>query len=135
MPAQRTSELGMSWKTHGSCGCLVLGHNDTGLWELLGKCQRPRETKGFRLFISRLGHQPRCLLCSGKASLKPWLCLSCLSNRVHMTFFLEPASPSLVDLILSLQASGPCHIHLQVSVQARSSGASSPSLPPGPAVM
>lgn len=70
--------------TPAKCPCLREGHRD------------------LRSSMSRLGSQPWRLLCPGRTGLKALLCLSCLSTGAHTTSFLEPASPSLVDLILSL---------------------------------
>lgn len=82
----------MLWKTDKGPRWLVLEPNSSGLWELLAKHQCPGEaTRDLTSSISRLGTQPWHLFCPGRATLKPLLCLSCLSTGGHMTSFLEPA--------------------------------------------
>lgn len=114
--------MGVPWTTGRSCRCLVLGHHGTGSWELLAKCQCPRGIKDSRFSIFGLGSQALVppLLRAGQPEALALLVLSVKLCPHDCFFFLEPASHSLVDLILSLQATGPCHIHFQVSAQALS---------------
>ena len=101
------------------------------LWETLASGKAPVSRGGPQrphILHLQAGHSTWCLLLPGRASLKPLLCPSCQSTFGHATSFLEPASSSLVDLILSLWATGPGHIRLQVSAWALPPGATSPSL-------
>lgn len=93
----------MLWKT---CKELWwLGPRAQQHWLLAAPGKRPVPRGGAQephVLHLRAGHLALALPPPRRASLKPLLCPNCLSTGDHMTSFLEPASSSLVDLILSL---------------------------------